>query len=140
MPSSLQTAIDTPVGKKGSFLARAKAANLDLYVACYSAAMSILTGFSVSILSYRFSARGRVYRTVKARMILWSAALGLGVGVLVAVIQVPSVKQGEPTPLLYSLAAGMALPPLVTAALFPVCRGIHAWRRGWPRSERMDLM
>lgn len=140
-PSALQQAASgTAAAKRGSFLTRAKAANLDLYVACYSTAMGVFAGFVISLLSYRFSAGGRIYRAVKARMLLWSAALGLGVGLLVAVLQVPSIKQGEPRLLIPSLIAGTVATPLVTAILYPLFRAIHRWRRGWPRSERMDLM
>ena len=131
------------VEKKESFLVWAKTNHLNYYMAGYSTVMSILAGFVISALAYRFTEKSKSYKLAKVRTTAWAAALGLGLGVAVAVMQVPSTQQGKLRSLLISVAISTLATPAVTYANFVAFRRLHILIRGKsgrPSSTRMDLL
>ncbi|MBU3666070.1 MAG: hypothetical protein FGM15_09390 [Chthoniobacterales bacterium] len=129
--------------KKESFRAWAKKNHLNYYLAGYAAVMAIAAGVSISGLSYRFSERSKLYSVAKARTTAWGAALGMGLGVAVAVMQVPSKQQGKLLSLIVCMTVATLATPLVTYISFAGFRRLHilrAGKRGRPTSVRMDLL
>lgn len=137
------TATAPTSARKPSFVAWAKQNHLNYYLAGYAAAMAVAAGVSLSGLSYRFSERSKLYSVAKVRTTAWGAALGAGLGVAVAVMQVPSKQQGKLLSLIICIVVATLATPIVTYTSFAGFRLLHiirAGKRGRPSSTRMDLL
>ena len=143
---SIEPYLDRHVGslleRFSRWQARMKDEHFNAYVSTYAAILGAVAGGIFSFLAYRFGDSMSPYHRSRNQAILLSLAIGAGLGVLVAVMQVPPTMMGKLTLLLRLVAISAVASMLTTLALFIVQRW-HYLRRaklaGFEISGRLRL-
>jgi hypothetical protein len=110
------------------------------YLVVYTCFWSALLGSIYGFLAFRFGDAMALYQRIRKKTILLSLAIGFGLGVLVAVGQVPSTSGGKVTLLLMVIAVGIVATSLATSTVFIAQRRwmvIKTKRAGLPVSGRL---
>jgi hypothetical protein len=121
-----QPFIDRKVGsvmeRFSRWKARMKKEHFTEYLTAYAAIAGTLTGAIFGFLAYRFGDPMSPYRRSRKQTLLLAIAIGAGLGVFVAVTQVPPNIPGKVTILLRALAVTTFTTTTVTLLLFVLQR------------------
>lgn len=102
--------------------ARMKKEHFTEYLTAYAAILGTLTGAIFAFLAYRFGDPMSPYRRSRNQAFLLSIAIGAGLGVSVAVTQVPPTITGKVTMLLRAVAVTTVTTATVALILFVLQR------------------
>lgn len=102
--------------------ARMKEEHFTAYLTAYAAILGSLTGAAFGFIAYRFGNPMAPYRRSRKHAFLLSLAIGAGLGVVVAVTQVPPDIPGKVTMLLRALAVSTLTSATCTLGLFVLQR------------------
>lgn len=141
-----QPFIDRKVGsvteRFSRWKARMKKEHFTEYLTAYAAILGTLTGAIFGFLAYRFGDPMSPYRRSRRQTLLLSLAIGAGLGVFVAVTQVPPDIAGKVTMLLRAMAVTTVTAVTATLILFVLqrmCAVRKARRAGIPITGRLRL-
>ena len=119
---------------------RMKKEHFTAYLIGYTCFWSTLFGSVYGFLAFRFGDAMALYRRVRKKTLLLSLAVGLGLGVLVAVTQIPPTSPGKVTLLLMVVAVATVVTSLATMSVFVFQRSLlvrTTKRAGLPVSGRL---
>lgn len=138
--------IDRKVGsvldKFSAWKARMKKEHFTAYLLVYTAILGTLAGGTYGFLGFRFGDAMAPYRRIRNKTALLSLAVGLGLGVFVAVTQIPPTVVGKVSMLLLTIICALATTVLSTLVVFVVQRRFmvaRARRSGFPLSGRLRV-
>lgn len=106
--------------------------NLAVYLTIYAALISAVLSLAFAFISYRFSDKMSPYTRVRLNTSLLAAATGLGVGIFVAALEVPSNHLARLSLLLLLITTGAVVMGVVSWLAFVLLR---AWTL---REARME--
>lgn len=106
--------------------------NLSVYLTIYTALISAVLSLAFAFISYRFSDKMSPYKRVRLNTSLLAAATGLGVGIFVAALEVPSNHLARLSLLLLLITTGAVVMGVVSWLAFVLLR---AWTL---REARME--
>lgn len=138
--------IDRKVGSAlerfANWKARMKKEHFISYLIAYTALLGTVAGGAYGFLAFRFGDAMAPYRRIRNKTILLSLAVGLGLGVFVAVTQIPPTTPGKVTMLLLTIGCAILATAISTTTLFVVQRRFMvaaARRSGFPLSGRLRV-
>lgn len=138
--------IDRKVGsvleKFSAWKARMKKEHFTGYLLAYTAILGTLAGGTYGFLAFRFGDAMAPYRRLRNKTALLSLAVGLGLGVFVAVTQIPPTVAGKVSMLLLTIVCALIATVPSALALFVVQRWFmvaRARRSGFPLSGRLRV-
>jgi hypothetical protein len=138
--------IDRNVGsvleRLSAWLARMKKEHFTAYLMVYTAVFGTAAGGIYGFLAFRFGDAMAPYRRIRNKTGLLSLAIGLGLGVFVAVTQIPPTIVGKVSMLLLTIACALVTTTFSTLALFVTQRWFmvaRARRSGFPLSGRLRV-
>jgi hypothetical protein len=120
--------------------ARFREQNFTAYLGLVSAVAGVVLGGMFALFAYRFSDPMSPYRTIRRNAALLSLASGAGLGVLLAVLQVPPNLPGRVTLLLLAVGSGAiaaGLSAFLGFVLHRLCSSLKARRLGIQLGHRM---
>lgn len=112
------------------------------YFIVYTALLGAAAGGAYGFLAFRFGDAMAPYRRIRNRTAWLSLAIGAGLGVFVAVTEVPPTIPGKVTMLLVAVAIAIVVTTFAALALFVVQRRFmvaRARRSGFPLSGRLRV-
>ena len=138
--------IDRNVGsvleKFSSWRARMKKEHFTAYLIVYTALLGTAAGATYGFLAFRFGDAMAPYRRIRNKTGLLSLAVGLGLGVFIAVTQIPPTIVGKVSMLLLTIACALVTTAFSALLLFVVQRRFmvaRARRSGFPLSGRLRV-
>lgn len=138
--------IDRKVGsvldRFSSWKARMKKEHFTPYLLVYTGLVGALVGAVYGFMAFRFGDAMAPYVRIRRKTALLALAGGFGLGVFVAVTQVPPKIPGKVTILLMTIACAMAATTLSALVLFIIQRWFmvaRARRSGFPLSGRLRV-
>ena len=138
--------IDRKVGsaleKFSAWKARMKKEHFTGYLLVYTALLGTAAGGTYGFLAFRFGDAMAPYRRIRKKTGLLSLAVGLGIGVFIAVTQIPPTITGKVSMLLLTIACSLVTTTLAALTLFVVQRWFmvaRARRSGFPLSGRLRV-
>ncbi len=132
--------VESSVQTFSAWRARMKKEHFTSYLLTYTALLGAATGGVYGFLAFRFGDAMAPYLRIRKRTVLLSVAVGFGLGVFVAVTQVPPDIKGKVSMLLLTIAVGVAITTLSALALFVIQRWrsiAHARQAGRPLTTRL---
>lgn len=138
--------IDRNVGsvleRFSSWRARMKKEHFTSYLLVYTALLGTVVGATYGFLAFRFGDAMAPYRRIRYKTALLALAGGFGLGVLIAVTEVPPTTPGKVTVLLKTIGCAVVATTLAAMLLFVVQRRFmvaRARRSGFPLSGRLRV-
>ena len=138
--------IDRNVGsvleRFSSWRARMKKEHFTAYLIAYTALLGTAVGGTYGFLAFRFGDAMAPYRRIRYKTGLLALAGGFGLGVLMAVTQVPPTTPGKVTMLLMTIGCAVVATTLSAILLFVIQRWFmvaRARRSGFPLSGRLRV-
>ena len=138
--------IDRKVGSAlerfSSWKARMKKEHFTSYLIVYTALLGAAAGGAYGFLAFRFGDAMAPYRRIRNKTTLLSLAVGAGLGVFIAVTQVPPTIPGKVTMLLMAVAIAVAATTTTTLTIFILQRWFmvaRARKSGFPLSGRLRV-
>ena len=138
--------IDRNVGsvleKFSSWRARMKKEHFTAYLIVYTALLGTAAGATYGFLAFRFGDAMAPYRRIRNKTGLLSLAVGLGLGVFIAVTEIPPTIVGKVSMLLLTIACALVTTTSSALLLFVVQRRFmvaRARRSGFPLSGRLRV-
>jgi len=138
--------IDRKVGsvleKFSAWKARMKKEHFTAYLLTYTAILGTLAGGTYGFLGFRFGDAMAPYRRIRNKTALLSLAVGLGLGVFVAVTQIPPTVVGKLSMLLLTIVCALITTMLSALVVFVLQRWFmvaRARRSGFPLSGRLRV-
>lgn len=119
---------------------RMKKEHFTAYLVGYTCFWGALFGSVYGFLAFRFGDAMALYRRIRNKTLLLSLAVGMGLGVLVAVSQIPPASPGKITLLLMVVTVAAAVTPIATMKVFTFQRLLlvrKIKRAGFPVGERL---
>lgn len=119
---------------------RMKKEHFTAYLIGYTCFWSTLFGGIYGFLAFRFGDAMALYWRIRKKTLLLSLAVGMGLGVLVAVSQIPPTSPGKLTLLLMVVAVATVVTSIATMSLFTFQRSLlvaKTKRAGLPVSGRL---
>lgn len=119
---------------------RMKKEHFTVYLIGYTCFWGTLFGSIYGFLAFRFGDAMALYRRIRKKTLLLSLAVGMGLGVLVAVSQIPPTSPGKVTLLLMVIAVATVVTSLATMSVFMFQRSLlvrKIKRAGLPVGERL---
>jgi len=104
--------------KFSAWKARMKKEHFTAYLIGYTSFWSTLFGSVYGFLAFRFGDAMALYRRIRKKTLLLSLAVGMGLGVLVAVSQIPPTSPGKVTLLLMVVAVATVATCVATMSIF----------------------
>ena len=112
------------------------------YLVVYTCFWSALLGSLYGFLAFRFGDAMAPYRRIRNKTGLLSLAVGAGLGVSIAVTQIPPTIPGKVTMLLMAVAIAVVATTIASLTLFVLQRWfmvVRARRSGFPLSGRLRV-
>lgn len=141
-----QPFIDRKVGSAlerfSAWKARMKKEHFTAYLLVYTALLGTAAGGAYGFLAFRFGDAMAPYRRIRNKTGLLSLAVGLGLGVFVAVTQIPPTIVGKVSMLLLTIACALVTTTFSALLLFVIQRWFmvaRARRSGFPLSGRLRV-
>ncbi len=138
--------IDRKVGSAlerfSAWQARMKKEHFTAYLLVYTAILGTAAGGAYGFLAFRFGDAMAPYRRIRNKTGLLSLAVGLGLGVFVAVTQIPPTIKGKVSMLLLTILCALVTTTISALSLFVVQRWFmvaRARRSGFPLSGRLRV-
>lgn len=138
--------IDRKVGSTlerfSAWKARMKKEHFTAYLLVYTALLGTAAGGAYGFLAFRFGDAMAPYRRIRNKTGLLSLAVGLGLGVFVAVTQIPPTIRGKVSMLLLTIACALVTTTIAALLLFVIQRKfmvLRARRSGFPLSGRLRV-
>ena len=122
--------------------ARMKKEHFTAYLLVYTAIFGTAAGGAYGFLAFRFGDAMAPYRRIRNKTGLLSLAVGLGLGVFVAVTQIPPTIKGKVSMLLLTILCALVTTTISAVSFFVVQRWLmvaRARRSGFPLSGRLRV-